>query len=124
MKLKRVGASVALAVLFTANLLAPAIARAQEEGGEQRNTAMHMGLGIGSALLTMVYGPVKILYSLTGTLIGGLAFTFTGGRNDVARAIIQPSVRGDYVITPEHLTFERPWVFSGRDPELEQKSEN
>ena len=52
-------------------------------------------------------------------MLGGLAFIFTGGRRDVARAIIQPSVRGDYALVPENLTMEEPFSFSGRDPEFQ-----
>jgi hypothetical protein len=82
----------------------------------ERHAATHFLLGAGSFLSTVVYGTVKTGYAVLGSVIGGLAFALTGGRGDVARAIIQPSVRGDYVVTPEHLTMERPLIFSGRDP--------
>jgi hypothetical protein len=92
--------------------MGPGVARA-----EQRNTGMEFLLGAGSFLSTIVYGTVKTAYAVVGSVTGGLAFVLTGGRSDVARNIIQPAVRGDYVITPEHLTMERPLVFSGSDPE-------
>ena len=104
-----------LALLAGAALLlgvmAPDAARAAE-----RHAATHFALGAGSVLGTFVYGTVKTVYAVLGTVTGGLAFALTGGRGDVARAIIQPAVRGDYVIVPEHLTFERPLIFAGRDP--------
>lgn len=77
---------------------------------------MHFLLGAGSVLSTFVYGTVKTTYAILGSITGGLAFALSGGRNDVARAIIQPAVRGDYVVTPEHLTMNQPLVFVGRDP--------
>jgi hypothetical protein len=46
---------------------------------------------------------------------------FTGGRTDVAREIITASVRGDYVVTPENLTFNEPLVFTGRAGALDEK---
>ena len=89
----------------------PGVARAEE-----RNAATQFALGAGSVLCTFVYGTVKTVYAVVGTVTGGLAWALTGGRGDVARAIIQPALRGDYVVTPEHLTTERPLVFAGRDP--------
>ena len=82
----------------------------------ERHAATHFALGAGSVLGTFVYGTVKTGYALLGSVIGGLAFVLTGGRGDVARAILQPAIRGDYVITPEHITLERPLIFAGRDP--------
>ena len=93
-------------------VLAPAPAHAQEN----RHAAAHMGLGMGAFLCTIPYGLVKSVYALGGTLTGGLAWVLTGGRNEIARAIIQPAVRGDYVVVPENLTMEKPLIFSGSDP--------
>ncbi|UCE86222.1 MAG: hypothetical protein JSU66_00295 [Deltaproteobacteria bacterium] len=80
-------------------------------------TASQALLGTGSALCSLVYGPLKIGYALVGTTISGLAWVFTGGSTDVAAPILYASVRGDYVVTPEHLTLERPLEFVGRDPD-------
>jgi hypothetical protein len=104
-----------IALLASAALLwgamGPGVASATE-----RNAPMHFVVGAGSVLSTFVYGTVKVVYAVLGSATGGLAFALTGGRRDVARAIIQPAVRGDYVVTPEHLTMERPLIFAGRDP--------
>jgi len=89
----------------------PGAARAAE-----RHVATQFALGAGSVLSTFVYGTVKTVYAVLGSITGGLAFALTGGRGDVARAIIQPAIRGDYVVVPEHLTLERPLIFAGRDP--------
>jgi hypothetical protein len=107
---RRGTALLATAALFW-GVMGPGAARAAE-----RSTVAHFGLGAGSVLCTFVYGTVKTVYAVGGSIVGGLAFVLTGGRGDVARAIIQPSVRGDYVVTPEHLTMERALVFVGRDP--------
>ncbi len=80
---------------------------------------MEFGLGVSSLALTIPYGLVKLAYALGGSLTGGLAWVLTGGRSDIARAIIQPAVRGDYVIIPEHLTNKRALVFVGRDPAMQ-----
>jgi hypothetical protein len=97
---------VALAVLA-----APAV-RAEERG-----IAAEAGLGVGSAVINMVYGPVKVLYAALGTVTAGIAYLCTGLDGEVGRKIMYRSVRGDYAITPEILTGEKVWVFTGADPE-------
>ena len=93
--------------------LAPATAFASQD---DRNSATVFALGITTALLNIGYGPVKSIFAAAGTLTGGLAWIFTGGNKEVARAIVQPSIRGDYAIVPENLTMEKPLIFIGRDP--------
>jgi type IV secretory pathway VirB2 component (pilin) len=102
-------AGVALAVLVAGGALP---ARAAGDG-----TASQALLGTSAALCSLVYGPLKIGYAVVGTTISGLAWVFTGGSSDVAAPIFYASLRGDYVVTPEHLTLERPLEFVGRDPE-------
>ena len=100
-----------LCAALTWGVTGPGIARAGE-----RNAVEQFGLGAGSVLCTVVYGTVKTVYAIVGTLTGGVAWALTGGRSDVARDIIQPAVRGDYAITPDILTGQQPLVFVGRDP--------
>ena len=100
---------------------APLAAVADE--APERNIMLHYGLGVGSALATLVYGPVKVMYATLGTITGGFAYLLTGGRLDVPREIIQPAVRGDYVVTPEHLTFNQPLLFVGKERALDQQSQ-
>ena len=100
----------------------PLVASADE--APERNIFMHYGLGVGSVLCTLVYGPAKVVYATLGSLTGGLAWLLTGGRTDVPREIIQPAVRGDYVVTPEHLTFNQPLMFVGKEHALDKSSGN
>ena len=92
--------------------LHPGLARAQEE-----STAAAAGWGALSALSSLVYSPVKVVYAVGGLVIGGFAWAFSAGDNDVMKAVITPAVLGDYVVTPEHLRGERPLEFLGREPE-------
>ncbi len=92
--------------------LHPGVARAQEE-----STGAAAGWGALSALSSLVYAPVKVVYAVGGLVIGGFAWLFSAGDNDVARTVTTPAVRGDYVVTPEHLRGERPLEFIGREPE-------
>jgi hypothetical protein len=76
--------------------------------------AKDAGMGMGSALASLIYAPTKTLYALGGLLVGGLAFAFSGGDADVARVVIEPSVLGDYVVTTDHLTGDRAIQFFGQ----------
>jgi hypothetical protein len=111
-----------LAVVFLCATLLATSARAEET--RERNTASTYGLGLGAVLCSLVYGPVKVVYATLGTVIGGTAWVLTGGRSDVAREIIEPSVRGDYIVTPKNLTMEEPLVFTGRERSLDEPAQD
>ena len=111
-----------LAVVFLCASLLALPARAEE--ARERNTISTYGLGLGSVLCSLVYGPVKVVYATLGTVIGGTAWVLTGGRSDVAREIIEPSVRGDYIVTPKNLTMEEPLAFTGRERSLDQPQQD
>jgi hypothetical protein len=104
-------ARCALLVCVILFALAPPAARADEERIESE-----AGFGALSALCTLIYSPVKVVYAVGGLLVGGLAWGLSGGDGDVLRAVVTPAVRGDYVITPSLLRGERPIEFFGRDP--------
>jgi hypothetical protein len=97
---------------------------AQAEEARERNIAAHYGLGVGSVLCSLVYGPVKVIYATLGAVTSGVAWALTGGRTDIAREIITASVRGDYVVRPENLTFAEPLVFTGREGALDKPAED
>jgi hypothetical protein len=103
---------MALAAAAIAGVLTAAPARADDGWAEA-------GLGAGSALCSLLYGPAKILYAAGGTIVSGLAYVFSAGDVSVAQPILEASLRGDYVITPSHLTGDRRVVFVGRSPEDE-----
>ncbi len=99
--------------------LAVAPAAAMADSLEMSKNA---GIGVGSAMASLVYAPVKLCYAIGGLIVGGLAWAFSGGDNSVAKVVLTPSVLGDYVITPDHLRGTQVIEFFGRDPEyaLEQ----
>ena len=85
-----------------------------------RDTASEAGLGVGAALCSLLYGPVKIVYATLGLVFGGMAWGLSGGDSDVMDAVVTPAVRGDYVVTPAILRGEQPLEFIGRRPGYEQ----
>lgn len=64
-------------------------------------------------ILTVPYGAAKMAYSLGGGIVGSLALLATGGHSETAEAIWNPSMKGDYIIQPQHLTGEKPLRFMG-----------
>jgi hypothetical protein len=93
--------------------LAPSMAAAEQSEG----MANEAGVGVLAAVGTLIYGPVKIVYAALGLVFGGAAWGLSGGDNEVLNAVITPSVRGDYVLTPAHVRMEESLEFFGRDPE-------
>lgn len=74
------------------------------------------GLGIAAGVVSLVYTPAKVLYALGGGAVAGMAYLASAGDQDVTEPILTPSLRGDYVVTPEHLKGERSLEFFGRNP--------
>ena len=107
--MRRRGAALVCALAIA---MAPQLASAQQE-----TMANEAGIGALAALGTLVYGPAKIVYATLGLVFGSAAWGLSGGDNEVLSAVITPSVRGDYVLTPQHVRMERNIEFFGRDPE-------
>lgn len=104
----RVRAATWLVVLAIG--LAPVSASADDNIGED------LGLGLGSVLCSVVYAPVKVVYAVGGLIVGGFGWAFSGGDNTVATSIIDPAVRGDYIITPDILRGRQRLEFYGGEP--------
>jgi hypothetical protein len=85
-------------------------------------TATQVGLGATSFFLTLPYGIVKVVYATLGGIIGSLTYALTAGNERAANAVWHTSLRGTYVITPEHLRGERTVRFLGVPPEDESPS--
>ena len=102
-----VGAGLVLALGL--GLASPAYAQERPAGNEA-------GYGALAVLSSLAYAPVKLVYAGLGLIFAGGAYVLTGGDEETPRKLLQRSLRGDYIITPEHLRGERPVIFVGRDP--------
>ena len=107
----RVRTAITCGVLAVAVSASPATAAGNE-------LAQEGGTGALAALATLVYGPVKIVYATGGLIFGGLAYGFSGGNTDVLNAVLTPTVRGDYVVTPSALRGDDDLRFLGQDPQF------
>jgi len=104
-------ARAATGILVLAVGMGPASASADGNIGED------LGLGVGSAVCSVIYAPVKIVYALGGLIVGGFGWALSGGDSTVAKSIVDPAVRGDYIITPDVLRGREPLEFFGGEPE-------
>ncbi len=110
--LKRVtGVCVLLAFSLIVCLGATGVSLAAEQ--ELSSPSNEAALGIGSALLTVIYFPVKFAYAILGGVVGTFTYGLTGGDLETAKAVWEPSFYGTYVITPDHLKGNEPVRFIG-----------
>ena len=65
-------------------------------------------------LVNFVYMPAKLTYALAGLVVTGAAYALSGGDRDVAGPILDAALRGDYVVTPDHLRGREDLEFIGR----------
>ena len=75
------------------------------------------GLQAASWLATVPYGAAKILYAVSGGVVGSLAWVMTGGNTDIAKAIWSPTMTGHYIVQPQNLTGDRALHFVGGSPD-------
>jgi len=104
------GVLILTCLLTAAIASAPLTARAQEDEPTGGNALT----GAGAMLCTVVYSPLKLAYAASGLVVGGMAWVWSFGSRRVTRPIFTAALRGDYVVTPEHLTGERRLAFIGR----------
>jgi hypothetical protein len=92
---------------------------AEESAGkkEPSGAAAEFGLGTASVFATIPYGLLKVVFGLLGGISGGLTYAFSAGNEKAARSVWDTSLRGTYVITPEHLTGDKAVRFFGVPPE-------
>jgi hypothetical protein len=117
---------VALASFVTvmaAPLYAESPAPAPNSQPADESVGEEAGYGVGAALASVFYIPVKVTYAGLGLVAGGLGYVLSGGRADVANNIIYPAVRGNYVVTPSNLKGAEPIYFVGAPPEPAPQAE-
>src|SRR5438046_10309255 len=113
MKTKAKGLALLLFVAMAASPLyaqTADTANQQSQQPQKEGVGEEAGYGIGSALANVFYIPVKVTYAGLGLITGGLGWALRGGRADVANDSINPSVPGNYVVTPSHLQRVYPVV--------------
>lgn len=104
--------ALAVVVMFVFTITVPAWSQSSSTDTQQ-GTASGAGMQAASAVATILYFPLKAAFAIGGGIVGGLAYAFSGGSEQTAKNIWIPSMYGTYVITPEHLSGDRPVRFLG-----------
>jgi len=112
--------AVRRSALLTALILAMAAAPTAAWADMGSDVPNEGGIGALAAVSTLVYGPVKLCYATLGLLVGGAAWGLSGGDQQVLEAVVTPALRGDYVVTPDHIRMKRSLEFYGRDSQYRQ----
>lgn len=79
------------------------------EGGSASGAGMQAAAGFS----TLLYLPLKLAFAISGGIVGGLTYVFTGGNEQAAKSVWTTSLYGTYLITPDHLEGNRPIRFLG-----------
>lgn len=110
----RTRSALVVGLILALSLGLPSAAGAKPPSDDSASPVSEGGIGMASGVATLVYTPVKIAYSVGGLLVAGIVYAYSGGDGQtVSRAIYAP-LRGDYVVTPGHLTGKRKLQFLGK----------
>lgn len=71
------------------------------------------GIGLGTALVNVLYIPAKFTYATVGGLIGGFAWLLSLGDTDTAMGVWEPTMGGSYIVTPDMLRGRESLEFTG-----------
>jgi len=107
-----------IVVLTFCSMVAPAWSQPTKPDTEQ-GTPGGVGMQLAALGATIPYFVGKGAFAIGGGIVGGLAYVFSGFSEQTAKSIWIPSMYGTYVITPEHLTGDRPVRFLGVAAESE-----
>jgi hypothetical protein len=105
--------ALGLALALALGSACPAFASDPAPADQNESTSNQLGLGLGSFIGTLIYAPIKIGYAALGGVTGGMGWALTGGDTEVATRVFRPSMRGTYVLTPDHITGAEPIHFVG-----------
>jgi hypothetical protein len=87
------------------------LANDQASGTDSSNDT---GMQVASWALTVPYCAGKSAFAVAGSVVGGLAYAFSGGNSKTAETIWATSVYGTYILRPAHLRGEQPIHFLGK----------
>jgi len=109
---QRLAAATLVATLLAQPLWA-ADARAQETRAREASAATQFATGFASFIVSPVYGGFQVAMAFIGCFVGGATWIFSGADTAAASKVWNPTMKGTYVISPEHLRGEQPIQFLG-----------
>lgn len=110
--------AIIVVLTFSSVMVAPTWSQTTTEDTRQ-GTPSGVGMQLAAFGASIPYFVGKGAFAIGGGIVGGLAYVFSGLNEQTAKSIWIPSLYGTYVITPEHLTGDRPVRFLGVAAESE-----
>jgi len=116
---RRVRLAAILFVLLLGQPLLTGQAWAAKDEDESGTTQLVRGAA--SFVVGAPYTALKLGFAGLGAVLGSLTFVVTAGNQDAAQKVWDSSLRGTYIITPEHLKGEKPVKFIGSSLKEDRK---
>ena len=99
-----------LLILLLCGLLITPLSYASERSESGVNQLV---TGAACFIVTPVYGAFKLAFAGVGAIVGGIAWIFSGGDSRASQKIWDTSLKGTYIITPDHLKGKKQVNFVG-----------
>ena len=109
--MSRIKSIVTVSVIIIA--LLTSMTQVQAAGEEQSTGTSDLVTGAACFIITPVYGAFKLAFAGLGAIVGGATWMFTGGDEKAAQKVWDSSLKGTYIITPDHLAGKKPVEFVG-----------
>jgi hypothetical protein len=108
----------AVVILLTLVLVLPVLSgQAWAAKDDDESGPTQLVRGAASLLVGIPYTAIKLGYAGLGAVLGSVTFVITGGNGEAAQKVWDSSLRGTYIITPDHLKGEKPIKFIGSSKE-------
>jgi hypothetical protein len=105
------GAAMFLLVLLVAQPMLTSEALAAKDDDESGTSQLIRGAA--SLIVGIPYTAIKLAFAGAGSVLGGVTYVITAGDEKAAQEVWDSTLRGTYIITPDHLKGERPVKFIG-----------
>jgi hypothetical protein len=106
--------SVVLIVTFLSLTMIPPGSTLADDQASGTDSSNDTGMQVASWALTVPYCAGKSAFAIAGSVVGGLAYAFSGGSSKTAETVWATSVYGTYILRPAHLRGEEPIHFLGK----------
>jgi hypothetical protein len=113
--MKTYTALIVVMILALAGWLAPVTWAAEQDSNS--SLAADLGLGLASFVCSVPYGAVKVATAILGGVMGSFTYALSGFDKRAADAVWYTTIKGDYIVTPDHLRGKRDLRFTGVPPE-------
>ncbi len=106
--------TVVLIVTFMGLTMIPPGSTLADDQASGTDSSNDTGMQVASWALTVPYCAGKSAFAIAGSVVGGLAYAFSGGNSKTAETVWTTSVYGTYILRPAHLRGEEPIHFLGK----------